>query len=107
MKSRGGPMAAAQDAAVNGESRLSDLGPGALDYGPASPDLGLALPVVVTSIQALIQPVPRKDEIAAATRTVHKGERIEVEEFLRWLVEHGFHATSAVELPGEFCHRGG
>src|SRR5205814_2414799 len=28
-------------------------------------------------------------------------------ELLRWLVERGFHATSAVELPGEFSHRGG
>src|SRR4029453_13504052 len=27
--------------------------------------------------------------------------------FLRWLVERGFHATTAVELPGEFSHRGG
>jgi hypothetical protein len=32
---------------------------------------------------------------------------VDIEEFLRWLVERGFHATSAVELPGEFSHRGG
>jgi transcription-repair coupling factor (superfamily II helicase) len=30
-----------------------------------------------------------------------------MEAFLHWLVERGFHATSAVELPGEFAHRGG
>jgi transcription-repair coupling factor (superfamily II helicase) len=63
--------------------------------------------LLVTSIPALLQPSPRKDSIAAATRILKKGQRIDVEELLRWLVERGFHATSAVELPGEFSHRGG
>lgn len=63
--------------------------------------------LLVTSIPALLQPAPRPAEIAAVTRTIKKGERIEVDALLRWLVEHGFHATSAVELPGEFAHRGG
>ena len=30
-----------------------------------------------------------------------------MESLLRWLTERGFHHTTAVELPGEFCHRGG
>src|SRR5204862_6225728 len=47
------------------------------------------------------------EAIASATRVLHKAERIDVQELLRWLVERGFHATSAVELPGEFSHRGG
>ena len=64
-------------------------------------------PILVTSIQALLQPAPRKEEIAAATRVLKKGEQIAIDELLRWLVERGFHATSAVELPGEFSHRGG
>src|SRR5262245_34676163 len=64
-------------------------------------------PILVTSIQALLQPSPTTAAIAAATRTLKKSERIEIDELLRWLVERGFHATSAVELPGEFSHRGG
>ncbi len=64
-------------------------------------------PILVTSIQALLQPAPRKEEIAAATRVLKKGERIAIDELLRWLALRGFHATSAVELPGEFSHRGG
>jgi transcription-repair coupling factor (superfamily II helicase) len=64
-------------------------------------------PILVTSIQALLQPSPRREAISAATRVLRKGERIEIEELLKWLVERGFHATSAVELPGEFSHRGG
>jgi transcription-repair coupling factor (superfamily II helicase) len=64
-------------------------------------------PFLVTSIQALLQPSPQRDAIKSATRVLKKGERIAIDEFLRWLVERGFHATSAVELPGEFSHRGG
>jgi transcription-repair coupling factor (superfamily II helicase) len=63
--------------------------------------------ILVTSIQALLQPSPPKGAIASATRQLRKGERIEVEPFLKWLVEKGFHHTTAVELPGEFSHRGG
>ncbi len=77
-----------------------------LSQGVREPSRGVR-PLLVTSIQALLQPSPRKEAIRAATRVLKKKERIEVEEFLRWLVERGFHATSAVELPGEFSHRGG
>src|SRR5262245_57716887 len=62
---------------------------------------------IVTSIQALLQPSPASESITSATRVLRKGQRIELDELLRWLVERGFHATSAVELPGEFSHRGG
>jgi transcription-repair coupling factor (superfamily II helicase) len=65
------------------------------------------LPLLVTCIQALLQPSPPKDAIAAGTRVLPRGERIDLEAFLKWLVERGFHATTAVELPGEFSHRGG
>lgn len=82
-----------------------------LPDGSQPPQMGpspaLLPPLLVTSIQALLQPSPKRDAIRAATRVVKKGERIVVDEFLRWLVEQGFHATSAVELPGEFSHRGG
>jgi len=63
--------------------------------------------LLVTSIQALLQPSPPKDAIAAGTRVLRQGERIDIEGLLRWLVERSFHATTAVELPGEFSHRGG
>lgn len=77
------------------------------DLGQATLAVGLSSPILVTSIQALLQPSPRPEEIRSATRVVKKGERIDVEKLLRWLVERGYHATSAVELPGEFSHRGG
>jgi len=62
---------------------------------------------IVTSIAALCQPVPDPSRIASATRVIRRGDRLDLDDLLRWLVHHGFHATTAVELPGEFSHRGG
>jgi transcription-repair coupling factor (superfamily II helicase) len=63
--------------------------------------------LVVTSIQALMQPVPDRPAMAARTRSLRIGDEIQVPALSRWLVENGFHSTSAVELPGEFSVRGG
>jgi transcription-repair coupling factor (superfamily II helicase) len=63
--------------------------------------------ILVTSIQSLLQPVPSRDALAAATRAIRVGGRLDEQEFTRWLVERGAHSTSAVELPGEFSLRGG
>ncbi len=71
--------------------------------------LGAAEPVklLVTSIQALMQPVPSRDAIEQHTRSLAGGDTVEPGELARWLVENGFHHTTAVELPGEFSMRGG
>ncbi len=63
--------------------------------------------VVVTSIQALMQPVPSREVLAESTRTLTVGEAIDFEELSHWLSSCGCHGTSAVELPGEFALRGG
>ncbi len=64
-------------------------------------------PVIATSIRSLLQPVPSAAQLAAATRRLAVGDTIDEEEFATWLVECGFHATTAVELPGEIARRGG
>ncbi|NQT40801.1 MAG: DEAD/DEAH box helicase, partial [Planctomycetes bacterium] len=71
--------------------------------------LGAAEPVklLVTSIQALMQPVPSRDAIDRHTRSLAGGDTVEPGKLARWLVENGFHHTTAVELPGEFSMRGG
>jgi transcription-repair coupling factor (superfamily II helicase) len=63
--------------------------------------------VVVTSIQALLQPVASREELAGATRRIAVGERVDTDELTHWLAERGCHGTTAVELPGEFSLRGG
>ena len=63
--------------------------------------------VIVTSGPALMQPVPGRDEIAAAARVLKIGNDVDVEELLRWLIERGFERVPAVELPGEVSVHGG
>jgi transcription-repair coupling factor (superfamily II helicase) len=63
--------------------------------------------ILVTSIQSLLQPVPGRDSMAAARREIRVGAQLDVDELARWLVDRGGHATTAVELPGEFSVRGG
>ncbi len=69
--------------------------------------LGRPPKVLVTSIPALLQPVPSRSQLAEQTRTLRVGEPLSVEEISSWLVRSGFQNTTAVELPGEFSHRGG
>ncbi|HWB08351.1 MAG TPA: transcription-repair coupling factor [Pirellulales bacterium] len=63
--------------------------------------------LIVTSIQGLLQPVPERNTLARQTRRLAVGDTVDVEVFSRWLVDQGFHQTSAVQLPGEFSARGG
>ncbi|HEV3342381.1 MAG TPA: DEAD/DEAH box helicase, partial [Pirellulales bacterium] len=69
--------------------------------GPERPKL------IVASVQGLLQPVPQKETLARQTRRLAVGDLVDVEMLSRWLVEQGFHHTSAVQLPGEFSARGG
>ena len=57
---------------------------------------------IVTSIQALQQPLPRAAEVAEQTRLLRVGMSVSVDELSEWLVTHQYHHTTAVELPGEF-----
>ena len=64
-------------------------------------------PIIVTTVDALMQPVPAQNALQGNLRRVAEGDQIDVPDFVQWLTENGFHHTSAVELPGEFSHRGG
>ena len=52
---------------------------------------------IVTSLPALMQPVPNGHAIDSATRHLTVGEELDTEEFLRWLVERGFARITAIE----------
>jgi len=62
---------------------------------------------VVTSLPALLQPVPSRESIRRSTRTLKTGEELSLEEISGWLTRHGFERVTAVELPGEFSIHGG
>ncbi|MDZ4687890.1 MAG: CarD family transcriptional regulator, partial [Planctomycetaceae bacterium] len=63
--------------------------------------------VVVTTIQALLQPVPAKSTRQEATRTWKVGEVLDTESLAEWLVARGFERVPALEMPGEFSIHGG
>jgi len=63
--------------------------------------------VIVASLPALLQPVPDSAERRQGTRRLIVGESLDLEAFLRWLVDRGFERQSAIERPGEFSVHGG
>ncbi|WP_010586335.1 transcription-repair coupling factor [Schlesneria paludicola] len=63
--------------------------------------------LVITTIHALLQPVPSHSDRTVASRTMRLGEELNLEELIAWLIERGFERVTAIELPGEFCIHGG
>lgn len=63
--------------------------------------------VVITTIQALLQPVPAKSTRQDATRIWKVGEVLDTEALAEWLVARGFEHVPALEMPGEFSIHGG
>jgi transcription-repair coupling factor (superfamily II helicase) len=63
--------------------------------------------LLVAPIQALMQPVPSKKQLAELMLTVKAGDRMEPEKLIVWLAEHGFNRLDQVEVPGDFAVRGG
>jgi transcription-repair coupling factor (superfamily II helicase) len=69
--------------------------------GPLPPRL------LVTTMQALLQPVPRREVLLRMSRTIRVGESIPPEELASWLLDRGMTRAELVEVPGEFSVRGG
>jgi transcription-repair coupling factor (superfamily II helicase) len=62
--------------------------------------------IIVATFFALQQPVPPEKLLRERTQTLRVGNQVDLEKLRRYLVEGGFHNTSAVDLPGEFAVRG-
>jgi transcription-repair coupling factor (superfamily II helicase) len=63
--------------------------------------------VVLASFHSLMQGVPAPRQMRAHTRCLRTGDTVDGEALREWLVTNRYHATSAVQLPGEFAVRGG
>ena len=63
--------------------------------------------VVVTTIVALMQPVPARAELVNGTRRLGVGDTLDQNEFQAWLTSRGFELVTGIQLPGEFAVRGG
>ncbi len=64
-------------------------------------------PLIVTTFPALLQNVPSPDSLEGDKQIIASGKRIDLDHLRTWLVKAGYHATSSVQLPGEFAVRGG
>jgi len=62
--------------------------------------------IVIVSMSALLQPVPPPALLKERTQTLAVSSRVDLESLRRFLIEGGFHSTTAVDLPGEFAVRG-
>ncbi len=63
--------------------------------------------LIVTTFQALLQPVPDREQLSKQRRRIRTGANVDLEELTAWLVHTGYQRMEAVELPGEFSRRGG
>jgi transcription-repair coupling factor (superfamily II helicase) len=63
--------------------------------------------IVVTSIQALMQPVPQPGLIEKQALVVRRGGVIGPQQVVGWLVANAFERIDRVDLPGQFAQRGG
>ena len=62
--------------------------------------------VLVVPMPALLQPVPPPAILRERTQTLAVNRQVDLESLRRFLVEGGYHSTTAVDLPGEFAIRG-
>ncbi|MDR2169592.1 MAG: transcription-repair coupling factor [Planctomycetaceae bacterium] len=62
--------------------------------------------IIVTTIAALMQPVPSVKSLNSHTLSLSVGSQIEMGQLRKKLISAGYHSTSAVELSGEFAIRG-
>ncbi|HHT9136289.1 MAG TPA: transcription-repair coupling factor [Candidatus Wunengus sp. YC60] len=65
------------------------------------------LDVIVTPIQALLQPVPSPESITKNILSLRRNHEYPHEEFVSWLQKHHYQLTHQVENFGEYALRGG
>src|SRR5439155_16475611 len=53
---------------------------------------------LLTTLQALMQPVPNREQLSQQRRRLRVGGETALDELIAWLVEHGFQRMEAVEL---------
>ena len=61
--------------------------------------------IVIVSMPALLTPVPPPALLQERTQTLAVNNRVDLESLRRFLIEGGYHSTTAVDLPGEFAVR--
>jgi transcription-repair coupling factor (superfamily II helicase) len=63
--------------------------------------------LLLTTLQALMQPVADRAQLAASRRILRTAQSVDLDELASWLIERGYRPAEAVDMPGEFSRRGG
>lgn len=67
----------------------------------------LTPPIIATTLPALLHSVPSPTSLEGDKQILASGKRVDLDHLRQWLVQAGYHATTSVQLPGEFAMRGG
>jgi transcription-repair coupling factor (superfamily II helicase) len=70
------------------------------------PVKGRAL-VVLTTVNAAVQRLPRREQIARQSLSIAGGNQLSMDKLIGWLEDNGFLRTSTVREAGEYAVRGG
>ena len=65
------------------------------------------LPIVVASIESMLDRYPKKEIFNQSILTMHVGDVVEVNQLIKQLVSMGYERCELVESPGQFALRGG
>jgi len=63
--------------------------------------------ILLATIQALMQPVPDRDQWQSNRRNLRAGQTATLDDLSGWLLDRHYRRTEVVEAPGEFSLRGG
>lgn len=63
--------------------------------------------LVMTTVSAILQRVPKATQLMGTTREITKGTRIKIEDYTSYLAANGYVRAEQVMEPGEFAVRGG
>jgi len=99
------------DGAAGEKGTAPRKGRGTAPFSPTVPpavEIAEALPrVLVTTIQALMQPVPSPRHLADNTLELVVGREYSLPHLRQWLAERGFRPAELVLEPGQYAARGG
>ena len=63
--------------------------------------------IVLTTVNAVVQRVPARDQVAAQALSVAPGNVVPMDSVVAWLEHNGYARSSTVREPGEYAVRGG
>jgi transcription-repair coupling factor (superfamily II helicase) len=63
--------------------------------------------IVAASVNALVQPTCSAERLRTGSRALAVGDEADPHELVTWLVDNGYLSVPQVQMPGQYCLRGG